>query len=130
MLTDQLSGLQSLYGQNSSYAQMLRQQLMRQDAQRGRRSQAGAREVELQARLADMNSRNAPQIQKLTDAKYGAYASGLRDILGWYKQGGKQDLKSLYNNYVVPAYNSLSNMFQPSVDPGVSGSDLSLFYGE
>lgn len=126
----QMQDLQSLYGQNSPYAQMLRQQLMRQDAAHGRRSQAGSREVELQARLAELNSRNSPEIQKLTAAKYGAYASGLRDIMGWYKQGGRQDLSNFYNNYAVPAYNNLGNMFAGSVDPNVSGADLSAFYGD
>lgn len=126
----QMQDLQSLFGQNSPYAQMLRQQLMRQDAARGRRSQAGSREVELQARLAELNSRNSPEIQKLTAAKYGAYASGLKDILGWYKQGGSKDISNLYNNYGVPAYNNLSNLFagQAPVNPNVGGTDLSAFY--
>lgn len=61
--------LASLYGPDSAYAQQLRQSLARQDASRGRRSQVGTREVELQARLADLASRNAPQLQQLTKAK-------------------------------------------------------------
>ena len=61
--------LQDLYGQNSAYSQQLQQSLLRQDAQRGRRSQFGTRNVELQARLADLASRNAPQLQNLTKAR-------------------------------------------------------------
>lgn len=61
--------LASLYGPDSAYAQQMRQSLARQDAARGRRSQVGTREVELQARLADLASRNAPQLQQLTKAK-------------------------------------------------------------
>ncbi len=82
--------LASLYGQNSAYAQQLRQTLQRADAARGRRSQAGAREVELQARLADLASRNAPQLQQLTKAKSDernkmyadlySFGRGLRDL--------------------------------------------------
>ena len=61
--------LQDLYGPNSAYSQQLQQSLLRQDASRGRRSQFGTRNVELQARLADLASRNAPQLQQLTKAK-------------------------------------------------------------
>ncbi len=61
--------LQDLYGPNSAYSQQLQQSLLRQDAQRGRRSQFGTRNVELQARLADLASRNAPQLQNLTRAR-------------------------------------------------------------
>lgn len=61
--------LQDLYGPNSAYSQQLQQALLRQDAARGRRSQFGTRNVELQARLADLASRNAPQLQNLTKAR-------------------------------------------------------------
>ncbi len=61
--------LQDLYGPNSAYSQQLQQSLLRQDAARGRRSQFGTRNVELQARLADLASRNAPQLQSLTKSK-------------------------------------------------------------
>lgn len=49
--------LSAMFGPNSAYAQTLRQQLERKDAQGGRRSQYGPREVELQAKLADMAAR-------------------------------------------------------------------------
>jgi len=65
----QADSLNSLYGQNSPYAQQLQQSLARKAAQAGRRSQFGTRNVELQARLADLASRNAPQLQNLTKAK-------------------------------------------------------------
>jgi hypothetical protein len=61
--------LQDLYGPNSAYSQQLQQQLLRADAKSGRRSQFGTRNVELQARLADLASRNAPQLQNLTKAR-------------------------------------------------------------
>lgn len=65
----QADNLNSLYGPNSPYAQQLEQKLTRRDAQAGRRSQFGTRNVELQARLADLASRNAPQLQNLTKAQ-------------------------------------------------------------
>ena len=52
--------LSDMFGPNSAYAQQLRQELERRDAASGRRSQYGPREVELQARLAEMSSRAAP----------------------------------------------------------------------
>jgi len=45
---------------NSAAAQQLRQQLDRRDAASGRRSQYGPREVELQAKLAQMQAQYAP----------------------------------------------------------------------
>jgi len=62
-------GLRDMYGPNSAYSQQLQKQLTRQDAQAGRRSQYGSRNVELQARLADLNSRNAPQLAQLSNMK-------------------------------------------------------------
>lgn len=84
----QKAGLQSLYGQDSPYAQQLRQSLQRTDAAAGRRSQAGQREVELQARLADLNSRNAPQIQSLSKDQRMAQLSTLRDLAWLGNQAG------------------------------------------
>jgi hypothetical protein len=84
----QKNDLQSLYGQNSPYAQQLRQTLQRDDARAGRRSQVGSREVELQARLADVNSRNAPQIQQLSTNQRLAQLSTLRDLAYFGKQSG------------------------------------------
>jgi hypothetical protein len=58
-LGDQLKNmptLDSLYGQNSPYAQALRQKLGATDAAAGRNSQYGQREVQLQAALADKAS--------------------------------------------------------------------------
>lgn len=55
-----LSGnLMSMFGDDSPYARQLRKELQRRDAASGRRSQYGPRSVELQARLAELNSRNA-----------------------------------------------------------------------
>lgn len=56
------SQLNDMFGQNSAYAQQLRQELARKDAASGRRSQYGPREVELQARLAEMQARTQPQL--------------------------------------------------------------------
>lgn len=63
------SGLRDMYGPNSAYSQQLQKQLTRQDAASGRRSQYGSRNVELQARLAELNSRNAPQMAQLSGMK-------------------------------------------------------------
>jgi hypothetical protein len=54
--------LASMYGPNSAYAGQLRQQLERRDAAAGRRSQYGPREVELQAKLAQMMAQAGPGI--------------------------------------------------------------------
>lgn len=60
--------LSSMYGQNSPYAEELRKQLLRRDAASGRRSQYGPREVELQAKLAQQYSQNAPNLMNAMKA--------------------------------------------------------------
>jgi len=90
----QLRGLQSLYGQNSPYAQALRQQLERKDAASGRRSQYGPREVELQARLAQMASSQAPTMANLLRMQQGNRGQTLAQLAGLYQQmGGMQGMR-------------------------------------
>lgn len=87
-LKQQIGGLQGLFGQDSPYAQQLRQTLSRKDAAAGRRSQYGPREVELQARLAELNSRNAPQLAQLYGAQDMNRSRMLRDMLIYGQQSG------------------------------------------
>lgn len=70
-------GLEGMFGPNSAYAQTLGSQLARRDAAAGRRSQYGPRAVELEAKLAEMNSRNAPTIQNLINGENQARNSAL-----------------------------------------------------
>lgn len=62
-----LGGLQGLFSQNSPYSQAMRQQLERRDAAGGRRSQYGPREVELQAKLAQLASGQIPAMSQLSN---------------------------------------------------------------
>ena len=57
--------LMSMYGDDSAYARQLRKELQRRDAASGRRSQYGPRSVELQAKLAELNSRNSGQLAQI-----------------------------------------------------------------
>jgi hypothetical protein len=93
----QIKNLNSLYGQNSPYSQMLRQQLERRDAAGGRRSQYGPREVELQAKLAEMNSRNAPTLAGLYDRKMANRNMMLKGLgYGYDQMGGIQGLRNMF----------------------------------
>lgn len=74
-------GLASLYTPNSPYAQQLNQTLTRQDAAAGRRSQYGTRNVELQARLAQLNSQNAPELARLYGSQENNQAQMLQSML-------------------------------------------------
>lgn len=86
---EQAAELNNLYSPNSPYAQQMRQRLERQDAAAGRRSQSGVREVELAARLAENQSRQAPQINALYQQENAArnrmLSNGLRFGTGLYK---------------------------------------------
>lgn len=98
------SGLESMFGPNSPYAAQLGQQLARRDAAAGRRSQYGPREVELQAKLAEMNSRNAPQIQNLINGEGQARNSALWSLGRLGQQSGATPaignyLQQLYQQY-------------------------------
>lgn len=72
--------LEDMFSPNSAYAQRMNEVLSRHDAAAGRRTQIGPRQVELQARLAEMNSRNAPMIDNLTQRQNGMRNGGLADI--------------------------------------------------
>lgn len=65
----QQQNLERLFTPDSPYAQQMRQRLERRDAAAGRRSQYGSREVELAAKLAELNARTAPQIQQLSQQR-------------------------------------------------------------
>ena len=89
-------------GQNSSYMKAMREQLARKDAQAGRRSQYGPREVELQAKLAEMNGRNAPTQFAIAQQRNMNNARTLQDLIGFGKQSGAFDavgngLKDLFS---------------------------------
>lgn len=86
-----LGGLQSLYSQNSPYAQAMRQQLARRDAAGGRRSQYGPREVELQAKLAQMASNQIPAMGQLAQNKAIARNNMLMSGLGLANKSGAID---------------------------------------
>lgn len=90
-LKKQQGQLDSLFGQNSAYSKTLRQQLARKDAQAGRRSQYGPREVELQARLAQMNGQLAPQRFALSQAQDQNRMGMYGQLLGYADQSGLTD---------------------------------------
>lgn len=78
-------------GQNSAYMKALRQQVERKDAAAGRRSQYGPREVELQAKLAEMNGRNAPYLAQLAGAKSNNRVGMIGQLLGYADRSGLDD---------------------------------------
>lgn len=74
------------FGQGGSYAKALRQQLDRRDAAGGRRSQYGPREVELQAKLAQMNASQAPALAQLYGMKTKGTNAALNNLLNIGKE--------------------------------------------
>lgn len=86
-----LGGLQSLYSQDSPYAQAMRQQLQRRDAAGGRRSQYGPREVELQAKLAQMASNQIPAMAQLNNSRMANRNAMINNVLAYGKKSGLFD---------------------------------------
>lgn len=119
-LGQQVNNLQSLYGQNSPYAQQLRAKLNAQAAATGRRSNVAGRETQLQAMLADRNAQMSPHLMQLNQAR-GQLKNNNMDIalMGLNKMGAGSFLQ-----------NSLRNLFGPSTttipynNGNVSGSDM------
>lgn len=112
-LNSQINGLQGLYGQNSPYAQTLRQQLERKDAAAGRRSQYGPREVELQARLAQLASGQSGVLNQLQNQRTQMRTQGLGQLLQFGRQSGLFDrmqngLTGMFNSG-ASNYNDFSN---------------------
>lgn len=102
ILKDQQNSLSGMYGQNSPFSQALRSQLERRDAAGGRRSQYGPREVELQAHLAQLASRNAPTIANLGQQRNQNNMQNLNSLMylgrnsGMFKDFG-DTLSGLWN---------------------------------
>lgn len=97
----QIDSLQSLFGQDSSYAKALRQTLERKDAAAGRRSQYGTREVELQARLAENASRLAPTLANLGMQRSGQRNQQYNSLLALLKGSGiPQNLLGSIQSYL------------------------------
>lgn len=90
-LKQQQGQLNSLFGQNSAYSKQLRQELSRKDAAAGRRSQYGPREVELQAKLAQMNGQLAPQRFALAGARDQNRLGMYGGLLQYGEQSGLLD---------------------------------------
>lgn len=87
--------IKQLYGQlasqfdpDSAYAKQLRQQLDRRDAAAGRRSQYGPREVELQAKLAENQSRQATTLAGLLKDSNAGLTSQLQGAIGLGNETG------------------------------------------
>lgn len=89
-LSNQSRSLSGLYSANSPFAQQLEQRLARKDAASGRRSQYGPRNVELQAKLAEMAGNIAPNRLALQQAQIGNSLQMLR-ALGAANQTGVLD---------------------------------------
>lgn len=109
--------LNDMFGPNSSYAQTLKQELERKDAAAGRRSQYGAREVELQAKLAQLQAQTAPGL-------INSYTSAAQQQLAASQAKRAQQNAMLANLLQLGkksgTFDSLENMFktqpQSSVD--------------
>ena len=90
-INNQINSLTGMYGQDSPYAQALRSGLERKDAAAGRRSQAGSREVQLQAKLAEMASRNSGAVATLEGQRNKNREKRLNDLLYFGRSSGLFD---------------------------------------
>lgn len=85
--------LDSMYGQNSPYAQQLKQTLARKDAASGRNSQYGPREAQFQAALADKASTYSAQQANTMNT----YRQAMAQAQAQQSQIRAQQLASLFN---------------------------------
>lgn len=101
------------YAPGSAYSEQMRKQLERQDAQAGRRSQYGQREVELAAKLAQQRA----EVQKSYMGTMNN-RTDLRNKLVANSNNNVENLLGLYgknapaiNSNIRSGYNYLSNLF-------------------
>lgn len=99
--------LGNMYGQNSPYAEELRKQLQRRDAAGGRRSQYGPREVELQAKLAQQYSQNAPALMNAMKAKNTNQMAMMQNLMGLGMKAAPM-LQRLWGTQDAPTGDQLS----------------------
>jgi len=123
----QINNLNSLYSPNSPYAQQMQQALDRQDAASGRRSQYGTRQVELQARLAQLNSQNAPMLNQLNQQKRNIDFGQLASLYQMGKNtgmfgngagglGGMYQIPQDYSQGPAMTSNSQLSTYNPTAD--------------
>lgn len=133
-----VQNLNQMFGPNSAYAQQMRKELERRDAAAGRRSQYGPREVELQAKLAQMAAQYGPNISQANNQSQAIAqqrrAQTLNSLYAMAKESGllskANDLfqtPSPRMDYSLPSTGS-SYGFQPSgsygLQPPSSGGGL------
>ena len=78
--------LRGISGRRDAYSQNLQRSLQRRDAASGRRSDYAGRDVQLQASLAELDSRNAPAISQLNQQRQQGLAGMLAGAL---RMGGR-----------------------------------------
>lgn len=97
-LGSQMSTLQGMYGQNSAYAQNMRNTLMAKAAQGGHRSDIGGREVQLQAALAQHAAGLMPTQMQMQQQQQGLQNNNMNMMLqGFNKMGGIKGLQQLFS---------------------------------
>lgn len=99
--------LANMYSPNSMYADELRKQLTRRDAAAGRRSQYGPRETELQAKLAQQYSQNAPHLMQAQN-QLAANRMAMGTNLMGLGMKALPSLQRLWNSESAPTGDQLS----------------------
>jgi len=120
-----VQNLNSMFGQNSAYSQQMRQQLERRDAAAGRRSQYGPREVELQAKLAEMAAEYGPKIaQSNMAAQQVAQQRRQQNLSSLYAMGRETGLFDMAKNGLTDLFsnNSSTPLYMDSNGSGTSYS--------
>lgn len=117
----QAKDMMSMMGlRRGAYETQLRNNLERRDAAAGRRSDYGGRETQLQASLAELDSRNAPGMNQLMNTKLGGNVSMLQSLLRMgekQKWFGSQTSSQTPVNYSLPTNADFSMPSAPSADP-------------
>ena len=75
-------------GRRGAYEQQLRGNLRAKDAAAGKRSNYAGRETQLQASLAELDARNAPMMNQLSNQSFGGLANMLQSGAGMAARGG------------------------------------------
>lgn len=113
-LGQQMSNLQGLFGPNSPYAQQAKAKIDAQAAQKGQRSNVGARANQLAALLADKQASLAPQLYQMQQGQQGLQNNNMNMLLqglnktGLLRQAG-QGLQGMFQQNPFANYNMNGN---------------------
>lgn len=122
----QINDLRGLFAPGSAYERTMRDELNRRDSQAGRAGQYGAREVNLQAKLAANAAALAPHMAALNQTKQGQQGHLSNNVLQALSSSGLTGLANTYIKGLIGSRGSAPDLGQTLFNGGNFGKDQTI----